>query len=197
MFSFLIVLFKFLFQVTVEAYDTAFPDQRAREDVLIFVERNPNAPIFENNFIRETVSEYASLGSLVVCVTANDADGDDVSYEILSTQIPNNNQIVTNFFYMSSGCIYVRRNLDESVQDAYTFTARARDNAYPEKFGTTTVQINIERDRFQTSCRQSVFSVNIPETTPVNGTQPVINVQATDNDLRVSDSMICFFLASV
>lgn len=175
-------------QMTVEAYDTAFPTQRAREDVYIDVIRNPNAPLFRESFYSRTVAENAALGTFILCVNATDQDLDILSYEIVAIQNPINppNQIATDFFYMTSGgCIYVQRNLFESVNDQYSFTVRARDHAYPEKFGTATVQILITRDQFTPQCDLSSYSVTIPETSAVNSTQPIISVRATDGDLQV------------
>jgi len=175
--------------MTVETYDTAFPTQRAREDVFIEVVRNPNAPIFRDNFYTRTVAENVLLGSFVVCVNATDLDvGDILSYEIVPIGSNFQNQIATDFFYMtSSGCIYVQRNLYESINDQYSFTVRARDQSYPEKFGTATVQIIISRDQFDPRCDQSDYSITISESSAVNSTQPIISVRATDGDLQVGN----------
>lgn len=177
-------------QMTVEAYDTAFPTQRVREDVYIEVIRNPNNPIFRENFYTRTVAENVPLGTFVLCVNATDQDvGDILSYEIIAVQNPINppNQVATDFFYMTTGgCIYVQRNLYESINDQYSFTVRARDHAYPEKFGQATVQIIIKRDQFTPQCDQSDYSVTIQETSAVNSTQPIITVRATDGDLEAS-----------
>lgn len=176
--------------MTVEAYDTAFPTQRARTDVFIDVNRNPRNPIFQDNFYTRTISENVDLGTLVICVTAVDADGDIPSYAIISVQNPGlSNQVATDFFFMTAtGCVYVQRNLFESVPDSYTFTVQARDHAYPEKYGTTTVQINIQRDAFTPQFERQDYTVTIPETSAVNSTVPIITVRATDNDLQVCDS---------
>lgn len=184
--------------MSVEAYDTAFPSQRARENVIIEVIRNPNAPTFGNNaFYAETVSENVPLGTLIRCVSATDADGDVVSYEIISINSGNNNQINNNFFYMtSSGCVYVQSPLFDSISSQYSMTIRARDHAYPEKFGTATLQISIQRDAFNPTFDQQNYVVTIPETSPVESVnvnvQPIISVRATDNDLQVG--IITFIL---
>lgn len=178
-------------QMTVEAYDTAFPTQRVREDVYIDIIRNPNSPVFRESFYTRTVAENVPLGTFVVCVNATDQDvGDVLSYEIIAVQNPINppNQVATDFFYMTiNGCIYVQRNLYESVNDQYSFTVRARDHAYPEKFGQATVQITIKRDRFTPQCDLTDYSVTIAENSAVNSTQPIITVRATDGDLEVTE----------
>ena len=171
----------------IEAYDTANPSQRASEDVLIDVVRNPNAPIFTNNFYIETIPETQPLGSSILRVSANDADGDTIYYEIESTV---QGQSASQYFFLSSGTgeIYVWRSLSGTQIDTYTFTVRARDRSYPEKFSTSTVQINVQRDRFTPVCASNNVAT-IPETTVVNASLPVITVVATDNDLQVSSSL--------
>ena len=169
--------------MAIEAYDTAFPDMRARTEVLIEVVRNPNPPVFQNTFYVETISESSPLGYFVLCVTANDADGDIVSYEML-----NNIGIVNNannvFFVTASGCIYVQADLFITQQDQYSFSVRARDHAFPEKYGTATVQINIVRDRFTPTFGLQNYVITIPETTPINSSLSILTVTATDNDLQ-------------
>ena len=75
-------------------------------------------------------------------------------------------------------------------------TIRARDHAYPEKFGTATLQISIQRDAFNPTFDQQNYVVTIPETSPVESVnvnvQPIISVRATDNDLQVG--VITFIL---
>ena len=176
-----------VYVLTVQAYDDAFPDVYAQEDIYIDVIRNPNAPQFENNnnFYTTSKSENVPLGTLVLCVNATDRDGDVVSYQMQD----NLNQLASRFFFMTTrGCIYVQRNLFESDIDTYTFTVQARDNAYPEKFATTNVQIVIIRDQFAPVFTQQNYVVTIQETLAVNSTLPV-TVRASDNDLEVMYSM--------
>lgn len=186
-------------QLTVEAYDTAFPSQRAREDVYIDVNRNPRAPVFQNNFLTRTIGENVALGTFIVCVTASDADNDVISYEIVGIPNPgNSNQIATDFFFMTvGGCVYVKRNLYESIMNTYSFTVRARDNAYPEKFATTTVQVVIKRDNSAPVFDSPNYQVTIQETSSVNSTLPIFTVRATDGDLQVSIIGSIFKLFSV
>jgi hypothetical protein len=178
--------------MTIEAYDTAFPTERAREDVYIDVIRNPSSPIFEDNFYVREISENVNLGTLVLCLTANDADGDFLSYEITGVNNPlNNNDVATEYFFMTTaGCVYVQKNLNLAIRDTYSFTARVRDHAYPEKFGTSTVQIQIERDQFDPRFDLTDYTVTIPETSPVNSSVPIISVRATDQDIKVFTTFI-------
>ncbi|WAQ95445.1 FAT4-like protein [Mya arenaria] len=176
-----------LYVLTVEAYDTAFPLVMAQEDILIDVVRNPNSPVFLETFYRRTLSENVPLGNFVLCVNASDADGDTLSYEMFDNQNQFDTQFASQFFFLTSrGCLYVQRYLYESTLDTYTFTIRARDHAYPEKFGSATVQIEITRDRFDPRFDIQDYSITITETSPVNSSTPIISVRATDNDLQMT-----------
>ena len=178
--------------MTIEAYDTAFPTERAREDVYIDVIRNPNNPAFEQSFYQQSIGENVPLGTLVLCLTANDADGDILSYAISNNNNPlNNNDLATEYFFMTArGCVYVQKSLNLAISDLYSFTASVRDHAYPEKFGQATVQINIERDQFTPRFDFGDYEVTIVETTAVNTT--VTSVRATDQDLKVMNTCTFF-----
>ena len=170
--------------MAIEAYDTSFPEMRAREEVIIEVVRNPNPPVFVNSFYVETVNENVGLGFQVLRVSATDADGDSVTYEMIDSFGTNDDAYLT-FYVTTDGGIYVQRNLFLYNRDQYTFTVRARDHAFPEKFGTATVQINVLRDRFTPTFGLQNYVITIPETTPANLNQPILTVTATDNDLQV------------
>ena len=172
--------------MTVEAYDTAFPDQRAREDVLINVIRNPNTPVFQNQLYTEVISETQPLGTLVLCLTATDADLDTLSYMMTGSNNLNDNA-ADWFFMTTSGCVYVRQLLTQAPNNQYTFSVQVRDNAYPEKFGTTSVQIQIIRDTFTPVFdQQNCYTLSIPETTRADTASSIITVRAIDDDLQVT-----------
>ena len=169
--------------MAIEAFDTAFPDMRDRTECLIEVIRNPNPPIFENNFYTETISEEVNLGYFILDVRANDADGDSVTYEMVESSTLND--FPSSYFLVTAdGGIFVRSSLVNAPQNQYSFTVRARDHAFPEKFGTTTVQINIVRDQFTPVFTLQNYVITIAETTSTECIQPILTVSATDNDLQ-------------
>ncbi|KAJ8318063.1 hypothetical protein KUTeg_003154 [Tegillarca granosa] len=155
------------------------------EDVFIDVVRNPNSPVFFPAFYAQEIPETLPVGTEVLTVTATDQDNDVLAYEIDETQTFNE---ARQFFFMttSNGKIYVRSNLANAPRNSYTFTVRARDRSYPEKFGTANVQITIRRDQFTPTFTLPSYSRTIPETEAVNGTFPIVTVTATDQDLRGS-----------
>lgn len=64
-----------IFQLRVQAYDTAFPNMRASEDVVIFVNLNPSTPVFAEGEYRITIPETYPINSMLLTVNASDADG--------------------------------------------------------------------------------------------------------------------------
>lgn len=56
------------------AHDTCDPVQRAVTKVLVTVDRNANAPVFERDNYHITIDEAQSLGETIVSVTATDID---------------------------------------------------------------------------------------------------------------------------
>ena len=64
-----------IFQLEVEAYDTAYPKNRATNFITITVNRNANNPRFLQNSYDKTLSANYPLVTEVVKVEASDPDG--------------------------------------------------------------------------------------------------------------------------
>ena len=71
-------------QLRVAAFDSAFPQMKALEDVLISVTRNPNSPRFGRNTYSTRITENFPVGDQVLQLTATDKDG--VSNALLDLQ---------------------------------------------------------------------------------------------------------------
>ena len=71
-----------LFQLTVAAYDTAFPQQRTEANVNIFVVRNENPPFFIDEPYSARISEELDIGVSIINVRA--VDNDNVSTSIIA-----------------------------------------------------------------------------------------------------------------
>ena len=69
----------FVFQVALIAYDTTYPNNIATATATIFVDRNPNGPLFNPSIYQRSLVEDIAIGSSVVNVNATDADGVSVS----------------------------------------------------------------------------------------------------------------------
>ncbi|KAH3873289.1 hypothetical protein DPMN_036521 [Dreissena polymorpha] len=60
--------------VKLLAYDTAYPTMFGTATATIFVNRNPNGPVFLNQNCRASISETALIGQNIFNATAVDAD---------------------------------------------------------------------------------------------------------------------------
>ena len=63
------------FQIRIAAYDSAFPDTRSMENVLVTVVRNPSAPSFEQPSYTTSITESFPPGENIFQVMASDPDG--------------------------------------------------------------------------------------------------------------------------
>ena len=61
-------------QLTLEAYDSIYPDNRAVAPVTITVLRNPNEPKFRDGSYSVTIDEKIGLGAEVIQLQATDRD---------------------------------------------------------------------------------------------------------------------------
>jgi hypothetical protein len=170
----------------VAAYDTLDPTRRAEANVLINIIRNPSAPIFREQSYFITVQESVALGTNIRTITATDADGDVVSYEVIDQNTAGSNY-ARDYIYLTSntGDIIIKKSFVGIGTSQFTFTARARDRKYPERFGTASVTISIVRDQFTPQCQNTNAVTTITETRGVNETFPFYTVSVTDGDLKV------------
>ncbi|RUS82555.1 hypothetical protein EGW08_009685 [Elysia chlorotica] len=169
----------YTFQLT--AFDEQNPDLQATAYAVIFVDFNPNGPIFTEITYQRTISEYLGLGNSVLDVNATDADGDIVRYFMDPTS--NNGRIASEYFSIdpNDGTIYVIGTLTSAPLDRFVFAVFAYDNRTPMKTGRVLVTIDITRDRFSPSCSQGVGR-NVNEDAAVNATTPLFQFQASDAD---------------
>lgn len=61
-------------QLKATAYDTFYPDNKAKTTVRINVRRNQNEPQFSQSAYETEINEYHQFGVLVLTVSAADAD---------------------------------------------------------------------------------------------------------------------------
>ena len=171
-----------LYVLRIEAYEVNRPDVRVGIDVLIDIIRNPSPPIFTNNFYVQTVSETVAQGTSILEVIASDADNDAINYEIDLTTTAG--ITAEEFFYINptTGVIFIRKSLTQSTQQQYLFTVIARDDGYPQRTDSSSVQINVNRDLNAPVFGNLNYVVTIVETTNINDT--IQTVLATDDDLQ-------------
>ena len=147
--------------------------------ILIMVTNiNDNSPVFTMNPYSASVTEGSNISTVVVNVTANDADLDlagEVRYSIVGGNVGD------AFAINNDGIITVNSNIDREVINEYILNVRARDGVIPRRSDTSMViitvnDINDNAPLFQ----RSQYSLTIREDVTVPSAQ--ITLVVTDAD---------------
>ncbi|NXE32689.1 CAD23 protein, partial [Ptilorrhoa leucosticta] len=167
---------------TVRASDNGSPRRSAEIPVYLqIVDINDNNPVFSQPSYQKAVFEDVPLGTVVVRVTATDADSGQfalIQYSLSDGE----GKFGIN---PNTGDIYILSALDREKKDRYTLTAVARDNPGDVSSNRrensvqvliTVLDINDVRPQFS----KSQFSTSVYENEPA-GTS-VITMSATDLD---------------
>ncbi|XP_048248646.1 protocadherin Fat 4-like [Haliotis rufescens] len=166
------------FDVEVTAYDSTYPGNTATTVAAVRISNtqandNTNAPVFSLSDYAVTVYEYVDCGFSILRVTASDADGDAVQYQIIRS--PGDPSLVN--IDPVSGDIYVRQSLATYQDNTYIFTVEASDQRRVARTSRVVVNVTIERD-------VPIVIVNLPSTVTVNEStavgEVVFTVQAID-----------------
>ena len=128
---------------------------------------NDNAPKITAQ--STTIPENAALATKVLTAVASDADGDSVSYTIIS-----GNKGAAFTINSATGDIYVAAGLDADTLPQYQLTVQVTDGKY---FDTAVMQINISGINDNAPLLLSGNSAVTPEDTSVHG-----QLLATDGD---------------
>ncbi|XP_049455634.1 cadherin-23 isoform X4 [Epinephelus fuscoguttatus] len=167
---------------TIRAQDHGTPPRIAELPVFLrIVDVNDNNPVFLQPSYQEPVFENVNLGTIIVRVSATDADSGlfaVIEYSLVDGE--------GKFgIRPSTGEIYILSPLDRETKDHYTLTAVARDNPGGSSNNrrensvqvlVTVLDVNDYRPRFT----ERVFNTSVFENEP-SGTS-VITVKATDLD---------------
>ncbi|KAJ8359792.1 hypothetical protein SKAU_G00163170 [Synaphobranchus kaupii] len=167
---------------TVRAQDQGSPARAVELPVFLrIVDVNDNNPIFTQPSYQKPVFEDVSLGTVIVKVSATDADSglfSVIEYNLVDGE--------GKFgITPSTGDIYILSPLDRETKDHYTLTAVARDNPGGSANNrrensvqvlVTVLDVNDFRPRFS----ERVFSTSVFENEP-SGTS-IITLTATDLD---------------
>ena len=108
----------FIFQLSIECYDSAYPLTKDVSTVTITVRRNISPPIFTLPAYTATIPETYGLGIEILQVTATDSDGDRITYSIRGDQFGNINR-ANEYYYIGadSGIIYLKKPLTDGAQN--------------------------------------------------------------------------------
>ncbi|XP_030626789.1 cadherin-23 [Chanos chanos] len=167
---------------TVRAQDHGSPPRFAELPVYLrIVDVNDNNPIFTQPSYQKPVFEDIALGTIIVRVSATDADSGLFSVIEYSLVDGEGKFGITP----STGDIYILSPLDRETKDHYTLTAIARDNpgGSPNNRRENSVQVLItvlDVNDFRPRFSERVFSTSVFENEP-SGTS-VITLTATDLD---------------
>ncbi|XP_077896986.1 cadherin-23 isoform X2 [Ictidomys tridecemlineatus] len=167
---------------TVRASDNGSPPRAAEIPVYLeIVDVNDNNPIFDQPSYQEAVLEDVPVGTVILTVTATDADSG--SFALIEYSLGDGEG--TFAINPSTGDIYVLSPLDREKKDHYILTALAKDNPgdVASNRRENSVQVMIQvldvndcRPRFS----KPQFSTSVYENEPA-GTS-VITMMATDQD---------------
>ncbi|GFS23625.1 protocadherin Fat 4, partial [Elysia marginata] len=151
-----------LYTLYVRAYDPAYPQDYAEEDVVISVARNEYSPSFLLPSYSVRINETEPVGTNILTIQATDQNaGDIVTFSATGFQ-----DTLELFELFSSGKIIVKKSLLELPKSVYQMVVVARDDGTPQKSTQTTVTINIIQypgdPQILTRPCQQTFSENLP-----------------------------------
>jgi len=157
--------------------------QTARAFVNITVTRNANCPVFTNfnGQYATAIQDTTLVGSLVLGVSARDADGDVIRYDILAGQ---DSVAANQVFFLNpfTGVITLSSRLFNNSQNSYRFSVRASDQRINVCTVTAEVFISITRDNIAPQFVNTPYGGTIQESA-INGTS-ITRTTCEDNDRR-------------
>ena len=166
------------YELLVEAqFDTGITVQTATAVVDITVVRNENGPVFTSNNYIQSVQDTVAIGTFLLRVTANDADGDTIDYSIVDTV----NNTYTNFVFINPRTGDISTKVSLFPINQLQFQVRASDQRIPERVELSLVTINVRHDNFPPIFIDEPYQGAVQEASP-NGTS-IARATATDQDL--------------
>ncbi|XP_068760232.1 protocadherin Fat 4-like [Montipora capricornis] len=165
--------------LNVTAEDGGSPPLSSSAQVNITVINvNDNVPVFDTSLQASMVRENVAIGTRVVRLNATDADGNQLSFSILS-----GNTGGAFVIHLTSGVITVAAKLDREKTENYTLAVEAQDAGGQSVTHNATIQVidvNDNAPHFQ----QASYATDIMEN--LSSGQLVANVVATDKDKGVN-----------
>ena len=129
------------YSLIVSAFDLGTPSLSSNLTLKVKVSNiNDNSPIFTQKSYEQNVKETAAMDTVVLNVTATDADNDQVTYTLLNED---SGMFGIHGGSGQSGNIYLRAELDRETRDSYAFTVLARDNGKNPRSAQVPVRITV------------------------------------------------------
>ncbi|XP_055954929.1 protocadherin Fat 4 [Patella vulgata] len=164
----------------LEAYDSVYPNRKADTSAIVYVTRDPNAPVFLDTSYVISIIESVDIDTELLNITATDADGDVVRYRIINSQPAGGN----NYFYLDpdTGMMKTRAVLTGAPSNTYSFTVQAYTNR--DKSSNIGVTINIQR--IPSDIRPRFTNINFARTIPYTQSvsSSIFKLTAVDDDLK-------------
>ncbi|KXJ29356.1 Fat-like cadherin-related tumor suppressor-like [Exaiptasia diaphana] len=160
--------------------------RREKTFFVTVIDVNDNKPVFSKQSYRVSVPENATLNTLLLTVSATDADegtNGDVKY-----RFSNDSRSVDKFEIHSNGTITLKGALDYEKESSYELTVVAEDGGVPQQRKTCTVVIDvIDISDMPPVFYRSIYIAMIKENSP-KGTS-LVKVTAKDGDIEVNNAM--------
>ena len=142
--------------------------------------QNVNAPVIAGNFFNVTIDETTAPFSIILRINASDADNDDLTFTLTTTDGGNGGQ----YFSVDRNQALIRVSqllTSDSPVVTYRMRLTASDGSNAD---TANVQINVRRDEFAPVWPRASYSVVVLENVTVGHVLPINNFNAFDGDLR-------------
>ncbi|XP_042898874.1 protocadherin-like wing polarity protein stan isoform X2 [Parasteatoda tepidariorum] len=171
--------------------EVACEDVSFSQPVRLFFERSKfirdrrsldnKSPEFDQTTYKVTVPEEVEGGYSVAILTANDPDGDNISYNLYAALDSRSQRLFE--INSQTGEIKTTTHLDREFMNEHYLRITATDQRLPYRTGSATVQVIVaDRNDHTPMFEQATYAASIREMSPVGST--VITVRATDQDIN-------------
>ncbi|KAH8237858.1 hypothetical protein KR032_003993 [Drosophila birchii] len=181
--------------LNITARDRGEPSQATESQLLVrILDENDNSPVFDPKQYSASVAENASIGAMVLQVSATDVDEDAngrIRYSIVLGDQNHDFSISED-----TGVVRVAKNLNYERLSRYTLTVRAEDCALENPASDTaelTISILDINDNRPTFLDSPYLARVMENTVPPNGGY-VLTVNAYDADTPPLNSQVRYFL---
>lgn len=169
-----------VYNVRVQAYDSAYPNNRATAVLSVSALRNPSTPAFSSSTYEKTIPDTFTPGTTAVQLTASDADHDKLRFVMEA------DTFVQQYFYVvpDTGSITLLKSLVglPANQRQFDFNVLVTDQRTPAKTNRARVVITVDAD-FPPTFQNLPYTPTVPVNSAVNAT--VFTVTAIDSSGQV------------
>ena len=171
------------YDFTVTATDGGDPALSSTAQIYVTIENvNDNSPIFDQSSYSESVSEGAAMNTVVVTVSASDADSGtlgDLRYELVNADM-----LPFDVKTQSDGLsaqIFVSGPLDYETTAQYSFKIAAIDGGMPARSSEALVDISVTDENDNSPVfQQEIYTMTVSEL--IEQDQVILTIRALDDD---------------